>query len=231
MESQIPPCPSCLCGFLCPWGQRGAAGAFIQEREGPWPRAGPLRAVASPDALPLTSRGHSISFLLPYRTAGCCSPSCGVFLSIFSSSLHRLPRNICKMGSSEATKSVTASTALGATSSSTSSASTPPGTVRSTPWTTSTSSPSTAWWCRRVTGPARGLLLRKSSPPPSRMVGPLGGAAAPGFPSSGVYSGWDAGSPQPGPYPPSGFAVMRQLACGWVGSPWGSLPLLTPALH
>lgn len=29
----------------------------------------------------------------------------------------------------------------------------------------------------------------------------------------------------------SGFAVMRQLACGWAGSPWGSLPLFTPALH
>lgn len=49
--------------------------------------------------------------------------------------------------------------------------STPRGTVRFAPWTTSASSPSMAWWCRPATRPGQGLLLRKSSPPPSRTVG------------------------------------------------------------
>ena len=108
---------------------------------------------------------------------------------LFFSLLLRLPRNICKTGLSVATRSVTGSTAPGATSSSTSSVSTPRGTVRFTPWTTSTSSPSMAWWCRPATGPGRGLLLRKSSPPPSRTVG-----AWPPAGCAGVMSAWPAGT-------------------------------------
>lgn len=68
--------------------------------------------------------------------------------------------------------------------------------MRFTPWTTSVSSPSTAWWCRPATGPGRDLLLRKSSPPPSRTVGLE--AAARAFPSSRVCSGRHSGPPQPG---------------------------------
>ena len=82
-----------------------------------------------------------------------------------------LRRDTCRTAWSGDTRWATGSTAPGETTSSPSSAWTPPGTPwRASCWTTSRSSPSTAWWCRRPTGPAQGPPPSRWSPRPWRMV-------------------------------------------------------------